>query len=463
MSDDAVDDVQNTVPESLQSGQHEEAASDAASVAEETLAALLPETAAQWIESNPQVSMWIGLAVILGLSIVGYLLVVWLIVPAARLVTSRSRTWWDDALYDHKVLQRLAPLVPAFILHWGIALVPNVPDAVVTIVQRVAVATMVVAVARSFSALLSAANSIYSRYEVARGRPIKGYLQVAKIVAYIAAAILVIATLMDREPWLFLSGLGAMTAVLLLIFRDTILSLVAGIQLTGYDLIRVGDWIEMSQFNADGDVVDISLNVVRVQNFDRTFTVIPTHKFLEHSFKNYRSMFEGGGRRIKRSLHIDMTTIRFLSPDEIQRFSRIMLLKEYIKEKIQELEAYNREHVPDDAADVAANARQLTNIGTFRMYALNYLKNHPRIHPEMLKLVRQLQPTPQGLPLELYAFTNDTRWLNYEAIQADVFDHLLAVAPEFGLRIFQEPSGADLAGLAGHAKATATAMGKRDE
>jgi len=340
------------------------------------------------------------------------------------------------------------PLVPAYVVHWGVTLLPVMPEVLATILQRLAVATMVLVIARSFSAFLGAVNTIYSRYDLSRSRPIKGYLQVAKVVAYIAAAILVIAVLMDREPWLFLSGLGAMTAVLLLIFRDTILSLVAGIQLTGNDLIRVGDWIEMPQFSADGDVVDISLNVVRVQNWDRTFTVIPTHKFLEHSFRNWRSMFEGGGRRIMRSIHIDVNTIRFLSEEEVERFSRVRLLESYIREKAQELDSYNREHAPGEAAKFMANTRHLTNIGTFRRYAINYLRSHPRIHQELIQLVRQLEPGPHGLPLQLYAFTNETAWVEYEGIQADIFDHLLAVASEFGLRVFQEPTGSDLSGLA---------------
>jgi miniconductance mechanosensitive channel len=416
-------------------------------IGEPMITQMLPKGADVWIEANPQLAMWIGMAVLVGLSLLAYLVVAGLLLPFLRMATKRSKTWWDDVLVERKVFQRLVPLVPAFVLHWGITLVPHLPDVAVTIVQRVAIATMVVVIVRSFSALLTAVNDIYSRYPASKDRPIKGYLQVAKILAYLTAAILVIAVLMDREPWLFLSGLGAMTAVLLLIFRDTLLSLVAGIQLTGNDLIRVGDWIEMPQFNADGDVVDISLNVVRVQNWDRTFTVIPTHKFLEHSFKNYRSMFEGGGRRIMRSIHIDTSTIRFLTSEEIQRYSRFLLLKDYIREKVEELESYNREHVPSDVADVVANARHLTNIGTFRMYALNYLKHHPKIHQELLILVRQLEPTAHGLPLQLYAFTNDTAWVNYEGIQADIFDHLLAVAPEFGLRIFQEPSGNDLTTL----------------
>lgn len=408
----------------------------------------LPESLQAWTDANPDAAMWAGLGTLLVVGLVAYALAAWVLLPLAGMLITRTRSRWDDALIEHKTLARLAPLAPAYVIHWGVALLPTLPEVAATIIQRLAVATMIIVIARSFSAMLNAINTIYAGYALSRSRPIKGYLQVAKILGYFAAAILVIAVLMDREPWLFLSGLGAMTAVLLLIFRDTILSFVAGVQLTGNDLIRVGDWIEMPQFNADGDVVDISLNVVRVQNWDKTFTVIPTHKFLEHSFRNWRSMFDGGGRRIMRAMHIDTGAIRFLTPEEIERFRRFILLTDYISEKVPELDEYNRERVRSDGEALNANVRRLTNIGTFRIYTLNYLRQHPGIHQDMTLLVRQLEPGPHGLPLQLYAFTNETAWASYERIQADIFDHLLAIAPEFGLRIFQEPSGADLSRLA---------------
>jgi miniconductance mechanosensitive channel len=241
---------------------------------------------------------------------------------------------------------------------------------------------------------------------------------------------------------IFLSGLGAMTAVLLLIFRDTLLSLVAGVQITTNDLLRVGDWIEMPQFAADGDVVDIALNSVTVQNWDRTLSVIPTHKFLEHSFKNWRGMTESGGRRIKRAVHIDQTTIRYLDDDEVERFASWQLLGEYVGRKREEIAAFNREHAPPEGT--VPHVRRLTNVGTFRAYLIEYLKAHPGIRKDMTFLVRQLAPGPQGLPIEIYVFTADTRWAFYEATQADIFDHVLATIPEFGLRVYQQPGGADV-------------------
>lgn len=293
------------------------------------------------------------------------------------------------------------------------------------------------------SALLAGVNTIYGRYALAASRPIKGYIQIAQIVVYAFGAVLGVAVLMEQSPWYILSGMGAMTAILLLVFRDTLLSLVAGIQLTSNDLIRLGDWVEMPQFDADGDVVEIALNNVRVQNWDRTYTVIPTHKFLEHSFRNWRGMTESGGRRIKRAISIDMSTVRFLDNADIERFAEIGLLRDYVSAKREELAKYNEDRGIREEAGL--NCRRLTNLGMFRIYIVEYLRAHPGINPRMIRLVRQLDPTPEGLPIELYVFTNETAWGAYESIQADVFDHLLAAVPEFGLRVYQKPSGADLA------------------
>jgi miniconductance mechanosensitive channel len=256
----------------------------------------------------------------------------------------------------------------------------------------------------------------------------------------------VVAALLDQSPFLFLSGIGAMTAVLLLVFRDTLLSLVAGIQLTNTDLVRVGDWIEMPKYGADGDVIDIALYTIKVQNWDKTITSIPTHKLIDDSFKNWRGMSESGGRRIKRSIYLDKNTVRFLTEAEVERFKRFRLLKDYIDAKEVELREYNARI---GATDEHVNLRRMTNIGTFRAYIVNYLKNHPNIHHGMTLLVRQLDPTPNGVPIQIYGFTNETAWGTYEDIQSDIFDHIMAIVPEFGLRLFQNPSGEDLRKLAG--------------
>lgn len=254
---------------------------------------------------------------------------------------------------------------------------------------------------------------------------------------------MVVSAIIDRSPLILLSGVGALTAVLLLVFKDTLLSLVASIQLTGQDMLNVGDWLEMPAFGADGDVIDIALYTVTVQNWDKTITRIPTHALITNSFKNWRGMQESGGRRIKRSLHIDLDTVRFLSEEEVERFKHVHLLHDYILGKQEELNQYNQEIEITDSSFRTTNSRNLTNIGIFRAYVVNYLRENSDIHKDMTQIVRQLTPGPEGLPMEIYAFSNKTDWADYEDIQSDIFDHLLAVIPEFGLRMFQQPSGSD--------------------
>ncbi|MEX2526141.1 MAG: mechanosensitive ion channel family protein [Gemmatimonadota bacterium] len=395
-----------------------------------------------WVEANPVWGTGLALALLLILGEAVHRVVRLYLLRVLEKLARKSPTPWDQTFFDHQVPQRLAFGVPLFIWYAGIPLIPGVPPTVEVVARRVFLALLVVVAVRAFSAFLGVVNTLYLSRPRATDRPIKGYLQVASVLAHLAAFIWVIAILMDRSPVIFLSGLGAMTAVLLLVFRDTLLSLVAGVQITSNDLIRVGDWIEMPQFSADGDVIDIALNTVRVQNWDRTITAIPTHKFLEHSFRNWRGMQDSGGRRIKRAFRIDMNTIRFLMPEEEERFGRMELLREYIHQKREELAGDPGKEVGPDG--VRPHRRRLTNVGTLRAYIVAYLRAHPGIHQDMTFLVRQLEPTPEGLPLEIYVFSNDTRWAVYEGIQADIFDHILATTPDFGLRVFQSPSGQDV-------------------
>ncbi len=402
----------------------------------------------QHLQQQPLLHMTAVLALLALVALTGYALVRLGLLRLVRLLVRQLPELWLSELLSQGVFQRLVPMVPMLILHRGLILVPHLAEPMLVFLQRLLLALLILFGARSLSALLNAAHSIYQRYPIARGRPIKGYIQVSKLLLYLLTGILIIASLAGQSPWFFISGLGAMTAVIMLIFRDTILSFVAGIQLVNNDLVRVGDWIEMPQFNADGDVIDISLNAVRVQNWDSTVTVIPTHNFLDNAFKNWRNMFDTGGRRIKRSIYLDMGTIRFLTAAEIERFERFLLLQDYMQVKRQEIAEWNTANCPTDVADIPANTRHLTNIGTFRAYISAYLRRHPQIHQDRVFLIRQLQPGPQGLPIEIYVFTSDTRWVQYEGIQSDIFDHILAVAPEFGLRIFQQPSGQDIADAA---------------
>ncbi|MDY0058027.1 MAG: mechanosensitive ion channel [Methyloversatilis sp.] len=343
---------------------------------------------------------------------------------------------------DAAVARRLSNVVPALILHGGIALVPALPPAAVTVVQNVAGAFMVLTVALALGALLSGLNALYERRPDAHLKPIKGYIQVVKILLYVVAAILMVAALVDRSPLILLSGLGAMAAVLMLVFQDTLLSLVASVQISSNDIVRVGDWVEMPQLNADGDVIDIALHTVKVQNWDKTITTIPTKRFITDPFKNWRGMKEAGGRRIKRSLLLDQQSVRFLSDDERRGLARFALLEDYLGEKQREIDDWNRQL--EARGKAAVNHRRVTNIGCFRAYVERMLRAHPGIHRDMTLLVRQLAPTSDGLPLEIYCFTNTTVWAAYEGIQSDIFDHLLAILPEFGLRVSQHPIGVDL-------------------
>lgn len=363
----------------------------------------------------------------------------------------RTEHTWDDALIEHKVASRLAQLLPVFIIYLGVDLLPRIESTTELVLLKLTGAYMIMVATFTLTALLSAGNSIYESYPVSRQRPLKGFVQLLQMAIFIVGGLLVIARLMDSSPWILLSGFGAMTAVLLLVFKDTILSLVASVQLTAQDLVRMGDWIEVPEFGADGDVIDVELHTVKVQNFDKTITTIPTHRLVSGSFRNWRGMSESGGRRIRRSIALDTGSVRFLTEVEVDRARRFSLLDDYIAGKQAELDEYNfgleGEFLSDGEGTV--NLRRLTNIGTFRAYAYNYLKHHPRIHKNMTLLVRQLPVGPEGVPIELYCFTTTTDWSTYESIQGDIFDHLMAIVPEFGLRLYQRPTGADLTGLSG--------------
>lgn len=348
---------------------------------------------------------------------------------------------------DFGVVKRLSHIVPALIISSSVGIIPGLPETVVAVVKNVTGGFIILTIALALGAILEVVNLLYMRRRNAYLKPIKGYIQVIKIVIYAIASILIVATLIDRSPLILLSGLGAMAAVLMLIFQDTLLSLVASVQISSGDMIRVGDWVEMPQLNADGDVIDIALHTVKIQNFDKTITTIPTKRFISDSFKNWRGMQESGGRRLKRSLFIDQHSIHFLTPDELQHLKRFSLLDGYFDDKLSELNQWNSQHVKSSSGDTL-DSRRLTNIGTFRAYMEKYIRNHPDIHQTGMSLmVRQLSPTPEGLPVEIYCFTKTVDWAEYEGIQSDIFDHLLAIAPEFNLRVYQAPSGSDMRAL----------------
>ncbi|WP_375640418.1 MULTISPECIES: mechanosensitive ion channel family protein [unclassified Bartonella] len=341
----------------------------------------------------------------------------------------------------NNAIQYIADIISAFILSIGVNFISTLPDAFSTIIGNVANAFIIFFVVLTISSCLNVINILYEQRPTARLKPIKGYIQIAKIALFAVATILMVATLIDRSPLILFSGLGAMAAVLMLIFQDTLLSLVAGIQISSTDMVRVGDWIEIPNLGADGDVIEIALHTVKVQNFDNTITSVPIRKLVTDPFKNWRGMQESGGRRIKRSLFIDQSSIHFLTKEEQKYLSRFNLLENYFTQKVAEIDQWNAQL--DKNHDILANTRRLTNIGTFRAYVFAYLQQHLNINPNMTYMARQLPPTENGLPLEIYCFTNTTVWIDYEQIQGDIFDHLYSILPCFGLKVFQNPSGYD--------------------
>ena len=398
------------------------------------------------LDQHPVLHAGLGLTILLVIALVLGRVARFLILHAVKLLGRQPALHWMHDLLHNKVFHRLAQMTPSLVVQFGLKLVPELSSTSQHFLGNVALAFTILFLVLAISALLDALLDIYARTEYARTRSIKGYVQLAKMVLFIFGASVIVATLIDRSPLLLLSGLGAMSAVILLVYKDTLLSFVASVQLTSNDMLRVGDWIEMPQVGADGDVVDMTLHTVKVQNFDKTIVSIPTWRLMSESFKNWRGMQQSGGRRIKRSLFIDAGGVRFLSNTEEERLSQVRLLSDYITRKRAELKAWNE--AQGNVAELSANRRRMTNIGTFRAYALAYLQSHPEIQPNMTCMVRQMATTAQGVPLEIYCFTRTTAWADYERIQGDIFDYLLAVMPEFGLSLYQQPSGNDLrAGL----------------
>ena len=382
----------------------------------------------------------LGLAVgVLLLSWVADLLTSGLLLRAVRRLASRTTTQWDDLLVQNRVFSRIGHFAPALVIY-SFASVFGPAQAWI---ERLALVYLIAATVAVLNGLLDAATEIYRSYEISRERPIpRSYVQVAKIVDYLVGGIFAVSTLLERSPWGILTGLGALSAVLLLVFRDSILGFVASLQLAGNDMVRPGDWLEMPAYGADGDVIEVGLHSVKIQNWDKTISTVPTHALITNSFKNWRGMSESGGRRIKRAVHLDVTSVKFCDDEMLERFGRYELLRDHLAEKRAEVEKYNTEHGVDTSSVV--NGRRLTNLGTFRAYVVEYLRRHPKIHGDLTFLVRQLAPTERGVPIEIYVFSNDQDWVRYEGIQSDIFDHILAVAPEFDLRVYQSPSSADL-------------------
>ena len=409
----------------------------------------------QWLSPLGLGAPWTNLAAravflgfILALSLAADYIARRVILRTLSRLIQRSRWNWDDALLQRKVLKRIGHFAPAVVIYLLAPVALEGYDSASRFVTQLVLIYMIVLGLLVLDAVLNVIVDVYRSQERSRYVPIRSFTQVIKLVAVFIGIISIVSIILDKTPLYLLSGLGALTAVLMLVFKDAILGFVAGIQLTANRMVARGDWIEMEKYGADGDVLDVTLTTVKVQNWDMTITTIPTYALISDAFKNWRGMAESDGRRIKRAINIDMNSIRLCDDALLGRLVRIHLLTDYIKTKREEIAAYNNEHSFDE--DCLVNGRRLTNVGTYRAYIVAFLRQHPMINQDMTFLVRQLAPTSQGLPLEIYVFSKDKVWANYEAIQADIFDHLLAVIPEFDLHVFQQPAGTDFRLLAGH-------------
>ena len=403
-------------------------------------------------QENNLPTIALNLLILLVVAISAYYICRFILRQIVQRLISNSASLKHSTLADPVFIKHLCKLVPWIIIQIGIDLLPNLPEAFSQVTHNVATAITLLYGMLAIGAFLDAIIEYQTQKGNSRIRSIKSYIQLAKIALYVLGGICIIAALIDRSPAILLSGLGAMSAVTMLVFKDTILSFVAGVQISSNDMLRLGDWIEMPQVGADGDVIDIALHTIKVQNWDKTITTIPTWRLMSESFRNWRGMQESGGRRIKRSIKIDVTSVGFLNLKQFETLSQIKVLQNYLSDKRIELEKYNTDL--GEAAQMIANRRRLTNIGTFRAYAYAYLKAHPNINQNMTCMVRQLEPTAEGIPIEIYCFTSTVVWTEYEGIQGDIFDHLISILPEFGLRAYQQPSGHDMSTLMSSASHT---------
>ena len=399
------------------------------------------EQLAPYLPQDPLFHSLAVLGILAALSILAFWITEKIIIKLLGKMFQKTSTQLDDILIKRNVFKRLTYVVPALIFYNFAYAAPQFTN----MIQRASLVLMAIAGLMVINSFLNALNDIYKKTKYHERLDINSYLQITKLIINILGLVVIVGIIMNKDTTLLLSGLGAMTAVVMLIFKDTILSLVASVQISSNDLFKVGDWVEAPQFGADGDVVDIGLHTVKIQNWDKTISVIPTHKLIDSTFKNWRGMSESGGRRIKRSLFIDINSISLCSPETLEKYKKFELISEYIDRKQKDVSEHNQANNIDTSELI--NGRRLTNIGTFRAYIEAYLKNNSLIHKEMTFLIRQLDPTEKGLPMQIYVFSNDIDWVRYEGIQSNIFDHLLAVVPEFGLRIFQNPTGKDFGAI----------------
>ncbi len=382
------------------------------------------------------------IAIVLGAILANFIAKKIIVATLVR-IAKKTNTQWDDYLIHHKVFHKLSHLAPALIIQFtiGVALYdysPKLSDFIEMLTQvYILIAGLLVA-----TSFLNAAHDMYQSLPMSKNRPIKGYIQIAKILVYFFGAIIAISILFQKDPTNLLLGLGTSAAILLLVFKDTILGLVASVQVSANDMVKLGDWIEMPSRNADGNVIEISLHTVKVQNFDRTITTIPTYALVSESFVNWRGMQESNdGRRIKRSLFIDMKSVKFCTPEMLEKFKKVHYIKDYIAQRSAEIEAYNEATEAD--TNILVNGRRMTNLGVFRKYMEQYIYHDSRINSDAVSVIRYLQPTERGIPVEIYCFSKEKNLVEFEGVIADIFDHTLSVVGYFELRIFQNPTGDD--------------------
>ena len=380
------------------------------------------------------------LVVILAIAFLGDAICRHIILTAVARLVKKTKATWDDIVFDRKVLTHVSHLVAPIVLYILLPLaISNL--GLLSFIQRICMIYIIAVFLKFISSLLTALFHVYSEKEQFRDRPLKGLLQTVQVILFFIGGIIIVSILIDKSPMVLLTGLGASAAVLMLVFKDSIMGFVSGIQLSANNMLRVGDWIQMPKYGADGTVIEVTLNTVKVRNWDNTITTIPPYALVSDSFQNWRGMQESGGRRIKRSIRIDMNSVKFCTPEMLAKYKKIQLLKDYIEETEKVIEDYNKEHGIDNS--ILVNGRRQTNLGVFRAYLTNYLKSLPTVNQDLTCMVRQLQPTEQGIPLELYFFSAIKALVPYEGVQADVFDHVLAIIPEFDLHVFQNPTGED--------------------
>ncbi len=363
------------------------------------------------------------------------------LIRSIRSVIKKTKTVWDDALVENKVFNTLSHIAPAVVIYLTTPYIFEDFSGAIPYILRLVnayISTVLIIVIINF---LNTLKYYFENTKLFKDNPLDSYFQLIKIAIYIIGGIIILSFLLNKSPLYFFSALGAMTVVLLLIFKDTLMGFVASIQLSANDMIQIGDWVSMPKYGADGDVIEMNLTTIKIQNWDKTITTIPTYAFISESFKNWRGMSESGGRRIKRSLNIKISSIKFCTPEMLERYKKFQLIKDYIEEKSNKIEEYNKENKIDKSYLI--NGRHLTNIGIFRVYAEAYVKINPDININMTCMVRQLLPTEKGLPIEIYTFSNRQEWVTYESIMSDMFDHLIAAVPEFELEVFQNPTGTD--------------------